>query len=83
LGGGETFAGFSRSDVVLELYELAAEIVGNEGWGLMGGKAEAIPGVLFDPVVDGADTDTDRIGYLLLGVGLVDVEVKGLFLLVC
>jgi hypothetical protein len=83
LGSGETFAGFSRRNVVLELYELATEIIGNEGWGLVGGKAEAIPGVLFDPVVDGADANTDCVGYLLLGEGLVDVEIKGLFLLVC
>jgi hypothetical protein len=39
--------------------------------------------VLFDPVVDGADTYTNCIGYLLLGEGLVNVEIKGLFLLVC
>ncbi len=67
----------------MELYELAAEIVGNESWGLMGGEAEPIPGVLLDPVMDGADTNTYGVGYLLLGVGLVDIEVEGLFLLVC
>jgi hypothetical protein len=39
--------------------------------------------VLFDPVVDGAYAYTYGIGYLLLGEGLVDVEVEGLFLLVC
>jgi hypothetical protein len=39
--------------------------------------------VLFDPVVDGADANTHCIGYLLLGEGLVDVQIKGLFLLVC
>ncbi len=49
----------------------------------MGGETEAIPGVLLDPVVDGADAYSDCIGYLLLGEGLVDIEVKGLFLLVC
>jgi hypothetical protein len=83
LGGWVAFAGFASSDVVLELYELAAEVIGYQCWCLMSGKTETIPGVLFDPVVDGADANTHCIGYLLLGEGLVDVQIKGLFLLVC
>jgi hypothetical protein len=83
LGGGIAVARLAGGNVVLELYELTAEIVGYEGWCLVGGEAETIPGVLFDPVVDCADTYSECIGDLLLGEGLVDIELEGLFLLVC